>query len=148
MKVHGLESDCASLWPMIKRILPMEGLRCMRDCTRGGLGTVLCEWAEASGLGIEIEEGRLPRDEPSLSVCELLGFDPLHMAGEGCAAVAVSAEDAEETLSLLRQHPSGTEAAIIGQVTEKHPRLVGIHTFSGGTRLVDKPVGEILPRIC
>jgi len=148
LKVHGLASDCAPLWPMVEKVLPLKGLRCMRDCTRGGLGTVLCEWAKASGLGIEIEEEKVPRDEPSLSVCELLGFDPLHMAGEGCAAVAVSAEDAEKAVAILRQHPSGEMASIIGKVTEKHPRLVGIHTISGGTRLVDKPVGELLPRIC
>ncbi|HAK41084.1 MAG TPA: hydrogenase expression/formation protein HypE [Synergistaceae bacterium] len=148
LKVRGLSSDCAALWPMIETLLPLPDLRCMRDCTRGGLGTVLCEWSEAAGLGIDIDEDTIPWDEATLSVCDILGFDPLHMAGEGCAAIAVSGEDPDRALGLLRAHSLGKRASLIGHVTEKHPGLVGIRTVSGGTRLVDRPVGELLPRIC
>lgn len=148
LKVKGLSSDCAALWPMIEEILPLKGLRCMRDCTRGGLGTVLCEWAESADVGIEVDETLIPWDEPSLSVCDLLGLDPLHMAGEGCAAVVVSPENAETAVELARKHPLGRRASVIGSVTGEHPGYVGIITTSGGTRLVDKPVGEALPRIC
>ncbi|MDO9507842.1 MAG: hydrogenase expression/formation protein HypE [Thermovirgaceae bacterium] len=148
LKVNGLSSDCAALWPMLETLLPLEGLKCMRDCTRGGLGTVLCEWAESAKVGIEIDETLIPWDEASISVCDLLGLDPLHMAGEGCAAVVVSPEEAEAALELAKNHPLGKRASIIGSVTEEHPGYVGIHTASGGTRLVDKPVGEELPRIC
>ncbi len=148
LKVNGLSSDCAALWPMIETLLPLDGLRCMRDCTRGGLGTVLCEWAESASIGIEVDEALIPWNEPSLSVCDLLGLDPLHMAGEGCAAVVVSPEDAEILVELARKHPLGRKASVIGSVTGEHPGYVGIITESGGTRLVDKPVGEELPRIC
>ncbi len=148
LKVRGLSSDCAALWPMLKNILPVDGLRCMRDCTRGGLATVLCEWSEKARLGIEIDESLIPWDEAALSVCDILGFEPLHMAGEGCAAVAVEGEEAQRTLALLKEHDLGEKASIIGRVTREHPGLVGIRTYSGGTRLVDRPVGELLPRIC
>ncbi|HPE91489.1 MAG TPA: AIR synthase-related protein, partial [Synergistales bacterium] len=84
----------------------------------------------------------------TLSVCDILGFDPLHMAGEGCAAIAVSGEDPDRALGLLRAHSLGERASVIGRVTEKHQGMVGIRTVSGGTRLVDRPVGELLPRIC
>lgn len=148
LKVEGLSSDCAALWPMIEKLLPLEGLRCMRDCTRGGLGTVLCEWAESADIGIEIDETLIPWDEASVSVCDLLGLDPLHMAGEGCAAIVISQEEAADALELAKKHPLGKRASVIGSVTGEHPGYVGIHTASGGTRLVDKPVGEELPRIC
>jgi hydrogenase expression/formation protein HypE len=148
LKVRGLSSDCAALWPLLENILPVNGLRCMRDCTRGGLATVLCEWSERAGLGIEIDETLVPWNEAALSVCDILGFEPLHMAGEGCAAVAVAEEEAQETVELLKKHYLGKSASVIGRVTEEHPGLVGIRTRSGGTRLVDKPVGELLPRIC
>lgn len=148
LKARGLSSDCAALWPMLESILPVSGLRCMRDCTRGGLATVLCEWSERAGLGIEIDESLIPWDEAALSVCDLLGFEPLHMAGEGCAAVAVEEGEAQRTVTLLKRHSLGERASVIGRVTKEHPGLVGIRTHSGGTRLVDRPVGELLPRIC
>lgn len=148
LKVEGLLSDCAALWPMLETLLPLGGLRCMRDCTRGGLGTVLCEWSESAGVGIEVDESLIPWDEPTLSVCDLLGLDPLHLAGEGCAAVAVSVEDSTAALENARKHPLGERASLIGSITGEHPGYVGIHTRSGGIRLVDRPVGEELPRIC
>ena len=148
LDVPGLASDCAPLWEPARALLDIGGLRCMRDCTRGGTGTVLCEWAEGAGVGIEIREDDLPRDPDVLSVCDILGFDPLYLACEGCMIVAVSEEDADTVLSRLAQFAPCGGATDIGVVTEGHPGLVGMRTHIGGHRVVDMPVGEILPRIC
>lgn len=148
LDLGGLESDCASLWPLLKLLLPLDGLRCMRDCTRGGLGTVLCEWAEATGLGIEIEEKRLMLHPSVTAICDILGFDPLYLAGEGCALIACDPAEMDNVLSQLRHHPLGRNAAFIGTVTAEHPGLVGMKTLLRGFRIIDMPIGEILPRIC
>ncbi len=144
----GLESDCAPLWPLLEPLLTIEGIRCMRDCTRGGLGTVLCEWAESADLGIEIEEERIALHPSVTAICDILGFDPLYLASEGCALVACAAEDAPAVLDRLRAHPLGRDAAQIGRITSDHGGIVGMRTAIGGTRVIDMPVGEILPRIC
>ncbi len=148
LDVPGLASDCAPLWEPASSLLDIAGLRCMRDCTRGGMGTVLCEWAEGARLGIEIRENDLPSDPDVLSVCDILGYDPLYLACEGCMVVAVGAAEAETVLSRLAAFPSCDGAADIGVATEGHPGIVGIRTAIGGHRVVDMPVGEILPRIC
>jgi hydrogenase expression/formation protein HypE len=147
--VEGLESDCAPLWPALKPLLPLGGLKAMRDCTRGGLGTVLCEWAEAAGLHISVDEDAIPVTLQVQSLCDILGFDPLYLACEGCAAIAVSPSDCEQALELLKASPLCGEAAVIGEVAEGEPAgMVSMRTLIGGERLVDKPWGEILPRIC
>lgn len=143
-----LTSDCAALWPLVKDILDIPGLKCMRDCTRGGLGTVLCEWAEASSLGVVFEEPLLPLAPEVRSICDILGFDPLYLACEGCALIAVADEDLERTLECLHSHETAKDASYIGNLTEEHAGYVGMKTEAGGMRLVDMPVGEILPRIC
>ncbi|PIE55614.1 MAG: hydrogenase expression/formation protein HypE [Dethiosulfovibrio peptidovorans] len=148
LNVPGLSSDCAPLWPQIRHLATMTGVRAMRDCTRGGLGTALCEWAEGTGLGIEIDESAIPIDYEVLSVCDVLGFDPLHLACEGCAVVAFQRSAEEQVLSALTNHPHGGSSTVIGTVTEEHPTMVGLRTTVGGLRVVDMPVGEILPRIC
>ncbi|MDR2175265.1 MAG: hydrogenase expression/formation protein HypE [Synergistaceae bacterium] len=144
----GLTSDCALLWPALSPLLRFSGLRCMRDCTRGGLGTVLCEWAEASPLGIEVYETSVPADTETAAVCDILGFDPLYLASEGCALAAVAPEQAEECLVALRESPLCRDAAVIGRMISEHPRMVGMRTRIGGMRFVDMPAGELLPRIC
>ncbi|MDR3230161.1 MAG: hydrogenase expression/formation protein HypE, partial [Synergistaceae bacterium] len=144
----GLISDCALLFPALKPLLELDGLRCMRDCTRGGVGTVLCEWAEGASVGIEIVEANIPVNGETNAICDILGFDPLYLASEGCALVAVAPEQAENCLELLRQNPICKDAAIIGRVVADHPRMVGMRTRIGGLRYVDMPAGEILPRIC
>ena len=146
--VPGLESDCALLWPLLEPLLALKGLRCMRDCTRGGVATVLCEWAEATRLGILAEEEALPRDPGVESVADLLGFDPLTLACEGTALAAVAPEEAQTALELLRRHPLGRDAALVGTVEEDHPGWVGLRTSLGGVRLLDMASGELLPRIC
>ncbi len=148
LEVEGLVSDCAPLWPVLEPLTELKGMRAMRDCTRGGLGTALCEWAEGTGLGIEIEESALPIDDSVTSVCDILGFDPLHLACEGCAVIAYAQEEESAVLSLLETGATGKGGAVIGTVVEGHGTLVGMKTISGGMRVVDMPIGEILPRIC
>ncbi len=148
LESEGLVSDCAPLWETIEPLLAFDGLRAMRDCTRGGLATVLCEWAEASGLGMEIDESAVFVPSPVASVCDLLGFDPFHLACEGCMLLAVSPEETKPVLEALRASRYGKDAAIIGIVTENHPGWVTLNTRFGGSRILDMPVGEILPRIC
>ena len=120
----------------------------MRDCTRGGLGTVLCEWAESSGLGFEIEEQLLPKDESAAAICDILGFDQLWLAGEGNALIAVSEHDAEECLKRLRVSDICKDAVVIGRVYNKRNSMTWMRTPIGGERIIDMPTGEILPRIC
>ena len=148
LDLGGLESDCAALWPLLEPLLGLKGLHCMRDCTRGGLGTVLCEWAESTGLGMEIDQASLPIHPSVEAICGILGFDPLYLASEGCALIACAPQAADKILSLLKNHPLGREAALIGSVTKAHGGLAGMKTPIGGTRIIDMPIGEILPRIC
>ena len=148
LNAPGLTSDCALLWPVLKPLLSLEGLRCMRDCTRGGLGTMLCEWAEAASLGIEIAEMNIPVHKETNAVCDILGFDPLYLASEGCALVAVAPDQAEKCVKILRQSALCWDADVIGRVVSHHPCMVGMKTRIGGHRFVDMPTGEILPRIC
>ncbi|MDY3867810.1 MAG: hydrogenase expression/formation protein HypE [Pyramidobacter sp.] len=147
LDLGGLQSDCAALWPLLEPLLNYD-VHCMRDCTRGGLGTVLCEWAEASGLGMEIDETALSIHPSVDAICGILGFDPLYLASEGCALIACAPDAADSVCAALRSHPLGREAAVIGRVTRDHGGLVGMKTSIGGMRIVDMPVGEILPRIC
>lgn len=143
-----LRSDCAALWPAIESITQDPSVRAMRDCTRGGLGTVLCEWAEGSGLGIEIHEDSIPIDPDVTSVCDILGFDPLYLACEGCAAIAFDPEGEDRILSALSRHDECRGIAVIGEVVDKHEKIVGMETSIGGMRVIDMPVAEMLPRIC
>lgn len=148
LKSEGLLSDCAPLWALVEKLLAFGSLRSIRDCTRGGLATVLCEWAEGSGLGIEVEEKAIPLTAPVSSVCDLLGFDPYSLACEGCLLIAAGLEETDPILETISGTPWGTHAARIGHVTDQHPGWVSLATRSGGTRVMDMPAGEILPRIC
>jgi hydrogenase expression/formation protein HypE len=95
-----------------------------------------------------VEEEALPEDTRVTSLGDLLGLEPLYLACEGTAVVAVAPEDAEKCLKRLRSHPLGREAALVGYVTEEHPGVVGLKTSLGGVRVLDMPVGDPLPRIC
>ena len=143
-----LKSDCAPLWSSLSPLLELDGLHAMRDCTRGGVGTVLCEWAESSGLGFEIEERLLPKNADAESICDILGLDQLWLAGEGCVLIAVSQKDAEECLKRLKLSYTCKGAEIVGKVYNKRQRMAWMKTVIGGERVIDMPAGEILPRIC
>ena len=127
---------------------PIQPIHCLRDATRGGLAAVLNELAGSSNMGIEFDERKVPIRPEVNAACEMLGLDPLYIANEG-KLVAIVAEDvAEMVLSAMRQHEYGTGAAIIGRVVSEHPGMVTAKTSIGGTRVVDVPAGELLPRIC
>lgn len=144
-----LVSDCAPLNGLIAGVLAAApgAVRCLRDATRGGLATVLNEWA-AVGVGLELEESAVPVRESVRAACEFLGLDPLYAANEGKVLLAVAAEQAEVVLAALRAHPLGREAARIGRVTAEHGGRVVLRTVFGARRILQLLTGAQLPRIC
>jgi hydrogenase expression/formation protein HypE len=145
-----VESDCAPLWDLVEAALQAgdEAVRFMRDPTRGGLATVLAELAEETRLGIAIDEPQIPIAPAVRSACALLGYDPLALANEGKMVFVVAPERAEAVLAALRGRHEGARAAQVGVVTADHPGRVALRTVYGTRRVVDMPVGELLPRIC
>lgn len=151
---HGLAfdppvaSDCASLHaPMLELFEIGPAPHCARDLTRGGLGGALCELAAAAKLDFQIDEAVLPVEKPVRGACELLGFDPLFVANEGCAAIFVAQSDVEEALAILKRHPVTARAVLIGEVGGSGGG-VSARTALGTVRRLTPPSGEQLPRIC
>ena len=152
---HGLElpenvkSDCAPLNKMILAMLNVEPkIAMLRDATRGGVAAVLNEIAGAAGVGIILDEKKIPVLEEVRGVCEILGFDALELANEGKVIAVVPADSAEKILGVMKNFSYGKNAAEIGEVTEKFAGKVGLRTSIGGLRIVDMPVGNLVPRIC
>jgi len=143
-----LESDVAPLVSMLLPLVKTGYVHAMKDPTRGGLASALNEFAEKSGKGILIIEENVPTNEEINGICELLGIDPYSLSSEGKAILAVEASAAEEILEKIRSHPLGKEAAIIGEVTDKYSRKVVVRTPIGGHRILRKPLGEPIPRVC
>ncbi len=144
-----LESDCAPLWDMIEPLLrEVSSIRAMRDATRGGLAELLNEWSRSSMVEIEVDEESIPVKEPVRGLCELLGFEPTHLANEGMITVAVVQEEAEKTLDILRSNPKGRYASVIGRVVSDRNSRVVVNTLYGVKRIMEPPSGELLPRIC
>jgi hydrogenase expression/formation protein HypE len=145
-----LQSDCAPLWSLVEGALAAGGtaVRFLRDPTRGGLTAVLAELAESADLGVSVEEGAVPVSPPVRALCELLGYDPFVLANEGKMVFVVGPEKADDVLAALRRHPLGAQAARIGEITSAHPRRVALRTAFGTRRVLDMPIGELLPRIC
>ena len=121
---------------------------CLRDATRGGLATVLNEFAASSQVGIRLQETALPVKAEVRGACELLGPDVLYMANEGKLVAVVPADHAGAVLAAMRAHPAGQDAAIVGEVLAEPAGHVVLNTAFGGERMVDMLVGEQLPRIC
>ena len=145
-----VESDCAALNGLIADVLAMcKTVRFMRDATRGGLATVLCEITQdKKEFGLSIEEEAIPLDESVSGYCELLGLDPLYIANEGKVVIIVAEEDVKAVLAVMKKHPLGERSSIIGEVTADHPGKVVMTTEVGGKRIVDMLAGIQLPRIC
>ncbi len=142
-------SDTAPLHGLVAAMLENSGdIHCLRDATRGGLGAVLNELAQSSNVGIEFEEPRVPVRPEVMAACEMLGLDPLFIANEGKLVAIVPGQVADSILAVMRSHPYGKDAAIIGRVVEAHRGMVIAKTSIGGSRVVDLPAGELLPRIC
>jgi hydrogenase expression/formation protein HypE len=144
-----LKSDCAPLNHMVEEILSVtREIHAMRDPTRGGCAASLNEIAGQSSVGIVLAEAAIPVKEGVRSACEILGLDPLYVANEGKLLVFLPPEHASRVLEKMRGHQHGREAQIIGHVVADHPGRVVMKTGAGGTRIVDMPLGEQLPRIC
>ncbi|MCL2298052.1 MAG: hydrogenase expression/formation protein HypE [Proteobacteria bacterium] len=144
-----LRSDTAALHTLVAAMVAhVPDIHCLRDPTRGGLGTTLNELARQSGCGMVIHETALPVRPEVNAACEFLGLDPLYAANEGKLVAICAAEDAERLLAAMRAHPLGSQAAIIGEVIEDDHRFVQMKTAFGGSRIVDWLTGEQLPRIC
>jgi hydrogenase expression/formation protein HypE len=144
-----LKSDCAPLNKLVSQMLEVSSrIHCLRDPTRGGLATTLNELAGQSNAGIVIEETKVPVKEEVKAACELLGLDPIYVANEGKLVAIADPADADKILARMRKNRYGRDAAIIGEVTDQHPRKVVMRTKLGPSRIVDMLSGELLPRIC
>lgn len=144
-----IQSDTAPLNGLVAEMLAVsQEIHCLRDATRGGLSAVLNELATASNVGIEFNETAVPIRPAVNAACEMLGLDPFYIANEGKLVAFVPSEQADEILAVMKSNEYGKEAAIIGHVTEEHPGMVVAKTAIGGSRVVDLPAGELLPRIC
>jgi hydrogenase expression/formation protein HypE len=144
-----IKSDCQSLHSLVETILNVcPEIHAMRDATRGGLATVLNEFAITSNVGIRLNEQSIPIREEVKGVCEILGLDPLYLANEGKLVVVVKHDNANKVLSAMKTHPAGKDACIIGEVIASPPGVVFLKTAFGAERIVDMLVGDQLPRIC
>ena len=142
-------SDTAALHGLIEAMLDCGAkLRVLRDPTRGGLATTLNEIAKQSGVGMMLHEAAIKVNQPVEAACEFLGLDPLYVANEGKLIAICAQEDSQQLLEVMRGHPLGQEASIIGEVLADAHGFVQMTTKMGGRRVVDWLAGEQLPRIC
>ncbi len=144
-----IETDCQPLNSIIHAMLDAcPDIHCMRDVTRGGIATVLNEFAQGSSTCIRLDEKAIPIRDDVRGMCEILGLDPLYLANEGKVVAIVPADTAENLLAVMRAHPAGEHSAIIAEVSATPESTVILSTLFGGERIVDMLVGEQLPRIC
>ena len=145
-----LESDSACVLPLTRAVISQQGLRFMRDPTRGGLATVAHEIAMGSQFAVRLYEHKIPVKDPVRSVCEMLGYDPYYLACEGRVVAVAEAESADKILKAWQSLPDGQDAAIIGQVEPRehaHQHVI-LETELGGERLLEELEDDPLPRIC
>jgi hydrogenase expression/formation protein HypE len=146
--LHGeLRSDAASVLPLTLAAMEFAGLRFMRDPTRGGLATVCHELQRATGLGIHLQETRIPVRDPVQSVCDMLGYDPLFLACEGRVVAVIESGGAEALLHAWRELPQGRDAAMVGHMQADSQRVT-LATALGGERILEELEDDPLPRIC
>jgi hydrogenase expression/formation protein HypE len=144
-----IASDSAPLNGLVEAMLfACKDIHVLRDPTRGGVTSALTEIAQTAGVGMRLDESRIPISEEVKGACEILGLDPLYVANEGKLLAIVPAAVANDVLAAMRAHPQGAGAAIIGEVTADQPGMVLMKTRVGGIRIVDVLSGEQLPRIC
>jgi hydrogenase expression/formation protein HypE len=144
-----IRSDTAALHELVARMVEaVPDIHALRDPTRGGLATTLNEIARQSGVGMMLREAALPVRQEVEAACEFLGLDPLYVANEGKLICICAPEHANRLLEVMRAHPLGAEAAIIGSVHADPHHFVQMETGFGGKRIVDWLTGEQLPRIC
>lgn len=144
-----IESDTAALHTLVAAMLATGAdVKVMRDPTRGGLAATLTELSSAGGVGVVVDEAAVPVPAQVRDACGILGLDPFHVANEGKLVAVVASADAPDLVAAMRAHPLGRGACVIGRVVADHPGVVVARTPLGGTRVVDPPLGEQLPRIC
>jgi len=143
-----LKSDVAPIWETIEAALNIGGITAMKDPTRGGLASALNDLAEKSKVSIWIDEESIPVKEEVRAAAEMLGIDPLEVTNEGKAVIGVNAEYAEEVLGAVRKTKYGKDAQIIGEAKKEKPGYVFLKTVVGGVRVLEKPYGEPIPRVC
>ena len=143
-----IRSDTAPLNSLVEKMLGAGEIHALRDPTRGGLATSLCEIAASSSSGIEIMSAAIWVREDVKGACEILGLDPLYVANEGKLVAFVAPESSAAIVDAMRQTPLGADARVIGRVVSDHPGMVLLKTEIGGTRILDLPFSEQLPRIC
>lgn len=144
-----ITSDCQPLHNLVQAMLAVcPEIHCLRDATRGGLATILNEFAVSAGCCLQIDERVLPVRDEVRGMCEILGLDPVYLANEGKLVALVPAAAAEPVLAAMRAQPAGRDALIIGEVLAAPQGRVVMRTLFGGERIVDRLVGEQLPRIC
>jgi hydrogenase expression/formation protein HypE len=143
-----LQSDSNSVLPLARAVWHQPGLKFMRDPTRGGLACVLVDLMETANLTIEVNEADIPVGRSVMHASELLGLDPLTVANEGKCVIILPGSDAASVLKLCKAHPLGKNARMIGHLTDRKPSLVELISGIGGRRIIQRPYGEQLPRIC
>jgi len=142
-----IKSDVAPINGLIKKVLSVGGVVSAKDPTRGGLANTVNEFSEKSKVGIILNEEVIPIPNGVRSACDMLGIDPLEIGNEGKVVIGVVKEKADEVLSVLKKHPLGKNAAIIGEATDTVKGVV-LDTAIGGKRILHKPIGDPVPRIC
>jgi len=142
-----LKSDCQPLTSIMKAVLGIGGVHAAKDPTRGGLAMALNEFAKKSNVGIMVWEDKIPIKEEVKMYSEMLGIDPLVLACEGRAVLSVSPDKAEDVLYALKKIGC-SDAEIIGEALKEHQGMVILRTVAGGLRILEEPMGEIVPRIC
>jgi len=143
-----LQSDVAPIWETVEAALKNESVTAMKDPTRGGLAMALNEIAEKSQVSIWMREEEIPIRDAVVAASEMLGLDPLEITCEGVAVICLRPENAEDTLTKIKKTPYGSEARIIGEIRRENPGYVFLETHVGGTRIVEKPEGAPIPRVC
>ena len=143
-----LVSDVAPIVLTVKAALDVGGVHAMKDATRGGLTAVLNEFAEKSKVGIWLEEGKVPVKKAVKAASDMLGLDPYEVTCEGKAVICVAPDKADAVLEAIKATKYGVEAAMIGEVKPDRPGMVLMKTLVGGTRILRKPIGEPIPRVC
>ena len=141
-----LRSDAASVFELTQALMAFDGLRFMRDPTRGGIASVAHEILRATGLGVRLA-ATIPVQEQVQSVCDMLGYDPYYLACEGRVLAVVSSDDADAALEMWKSIPIGKDAAIAGRITDSDKRVI-LETALGGERFLEELEDDPLPRIC
>jgi hydrogenase expression/formation protein HypE len=142
-----LKSDVAPLYSIIMPVIKYR-IHAMKDPTRGGLTSVLVEWAQKSNVSLWLDETMIPISDEVRVISEIFGIDPLHVSCEGKAIIAAHPKDADEIVKNLKANPLGKDAAIIGEAKKDRAGKVFLKTSIGGHRILDKPIGEPIPRVC